>query len=187
MKQRLFFLALLATSAFTVKAQTEQGNFLAGGNLQLNTSKNNTVVALSPTVGYFFVENFAAGAHIDLAYTKTGESPNAGKSTIFGIGPFVRYYVGTTNVRPFLDADVDFRSEKTKIGSATSTTSTGVGFFFGPGAAIFLNRNVALEGLAGYQHFAYKDQDGSGGFAFKLGFQVYLNRALVKEVTNIVK
>lgn len=183
MKKALLFLVLLAAGhgAF---AQTEQGNFLVGGNVQLNTAKNNTQVALSPSIGYFFVENFALGANIDLAYSKLGENPNASRITRFGIGPFVRYYVGTPGgIRPFLQGDADFSSTKSKTGTVSST-STGTNFFFGPGAAIFLNRNVALEGLAGYSHTANKNQKGSGGFAFKFGFQVYLTGGEVKAVTN---
>jgi hypothetical protein len=183
MKQTLLF-SFFAAMACGASAQTEQGVFLVGGNVQLTTAKNDTYVELSPTVGYFFVDNFAAGANIDLAFSKTGQSPNTYKSTNFGIGPFLRYYVGTTNVRPFLHGDVNFTSTKGKIGNGESSTSTGTSFFFGPGAALFLNRNVALEGLAGYQHFAYKNQRGSGGFAFKIGFQVYLTGAQVSAATT---
>lgn len=186
MKRQLFILALLAAAGFKATAQTEQGNFLAGGNVQLNTAQHNTNITLAPTVGYFFVDNFAGGAILDLSYTKTGVSPSVGKTTAISIGPFIRYYVGTTNIRPFLQGDVEFSSTKYKAGTE-STTSTGTTFFVGPGAAIFLNRNVALEGLAGYEHTAYAHQTGSGGFAFKLGFQVYLSRAQVKTVTNTVR
>lgn len=184
MKQIVFSLMLLAATASGVNAQTEQGNFLVGGNVQLNTAKNDTRVGLSPSIGYFFVENFAAGANIDLQYSKKGENPNASKIATFGIGPFVRYYVGTPGgVRPFLQGDVNFSSTKAETGTGSST-STGTNFFFGPGAAIFLNQNVALEGLAGYSHTANKNQDGSGGFAFKFGFQVYLTGREVKAVTD---
>jgi hypothetical protein len=184
MKQIAFSLVLIAAVASGAIAQTEQGNFLVGGNVQLNTAKNNTQVALSPSIGYFLVENFALGANIDLEYSKVGENPNSAKATTFGIGPFVRYYVGTPGgARPFLQGDVDFRSTKVKTGTSSST-STGTNFFFGPGVAIFLNRNVALEGLAGYSHTANKNQEGSGGFALKFGFQVYLTGREVQAVTN---
>ena len=186
MKPCLFFFMLLTAGALGANAQTEQGNFLVGGNLQLITAKTNTDITVNPMVGYFFTDNFAAGANLNVSHSKTGETPTS-KNTTFGIGPFVRYYAGSSTVRPFLHGDFDFRSIKTKVGAQTPTTSTGVGYFIAPGAAIFLNQNVALEGLAGYNHFAYKNQDGSGGFAFKLGFQVYLNRAEVKSVTNTVQ
>lgn len=187
MKKSLFFALLLAGAAFSASAQTEQGNFLVGGNLQLNTAKNNTQITVSPNAGYFFADNFAGGVNLNFGYSKVGQSSvtNSYKTTRFDIGPFARYYVGTTNLRPFLHANVDFTSSKTKVTTQTST-SNGVGYFFGPGVAAFLNRNVALEGLIGYDHFAYKNQEGSGGLALKVGFQIYLNHAEVKAATTVL-
>lgn len=186
MKSSLLIFSILLTAGMCANAQTEQGNFLVGGNLQLNTAKNNTQIAVSPNAGYFFADNFAAGLNLNFGYAKTGGSSvtAVSKQTNFDIGPFARYYFGTTNLRPFLHGNVDFTSSKTKIGSQATSTSNGLGYFFGPGLAAFLNRNVALEGIVGYDHFAYKNQDGSGGFALKVGFQVYLNRAEVKAAAN---
>lgn len=185
MKRSLLFF-LLAAAGIKATAQTEQGNFLAGGNVQLNTSGHNTQVAISPTVGYFFVDNFAGGAILDFSHTKSGVSPDVARSTTFSIGPFIRYYVGNANIHPFLQGDVEFSTSKIRAGTE-STKLTGTTFFVGPGLALFLNRNVALEALAGYSHTAYAHQTGSGGFAFKLGFQVYLTRAQMKTITNTVQ
>jgi|SRR6476620_2545929 len=183
MKQIVFFL-LLSGLGFKVAAQTEQGNFLAGGNVQLNTSAHNTIIQVSPTIGYFFVDNFVGGGILNISHTKSGVAGEAARTTNFSIGPFVRYYVGNANVHPFLQGDVEFRSTRYKTGTER-TTLTGTDFFVGPGAAFFLNRNVALEALAGYTHTANKDEKGSGGFAFKLGFQVYINRAQMKATSTV--
>ena len=181
MKPLLLFMLLV--SGFASHAQTETGNFLVGGNLQLTAAKDNFDIQLNPTAGYFFVDNFAAGLNLDLGYSKNGALSSAFKTTTLGLGPFVRFYTGTATVRPFLDGDVNFASVKYGY-NTDSRTYTGLKFFVGPGAAIFLNRNVAIEGLAGYEHAAYKNQLGSGGFTFKVGFQVYLNRTQVKAATN---
>jgi Outer membrane protein beta-barrel domain len=181
MKQSLLFFLLL--SGLGAAAQTEQGNYLVGGTAQLNTVKNQTTIELSPSAGYFFTDDFAAGANITLSYSKYGEGSGVFKSTSFGVGPFIRYYAGSTGVRPFLQGDGNFTSIKTKA-NGSSSTSTGITYFVGPGAAFFLNRNVALEALAGYSHAAYKNQNGRGGFAFRIGFQVYLSKAEVETVTN---
>lgn len=182
MKQTLLFSVLIAIASGAV-AQTEQGNYLVGGTLQLNTLKNQTTIEVSPSAGYFFTDNFAAGANVTMAHTKYGEGSTAARTTTFSLGPFVRYYAGSTGVRPFLESNVNFASNKTKT-STGSTTNTGITYFVGPGAAFFLNRNVALEALAGYSHAAYKNENGRGGFAFKIGFQVYLSNAEVTTVTN---
>src|SRR5215218_6219558 len=112
--KRILFFQLLLVLGFSAGAQTETGNFLLGGNLQLNTAKNNTEITFSLSIGYFFVDNFAAGANITMSYSKVGESSDAPKTTVIGIGPFVRYYTGTTTIRPFLQGDVDFSSSKLK-------------------------------------------------------------------------
>ncbi len=181
MKQPLFFLLLL--SGLGAAAQTEQGNFLVGGTAQLSTVQNKTFIELSPSAGYFLTDDFAAGVNVALAYSKNGKGSVAIRETSFGFGPFIRYYTGSAGVRPFLEGNVNFASTKYKTSNG-STTSTGLNYFVGPGAAIFLNRNVALEALAGYSHNANKNQSGNGGFAFKLGFQVYLSNAEVKTVTQ---
>lgn len=164
---------LLAFLAFglAASAQTEKGSWLVGGNVNLNTAKNNTNIGFTPMAGYFLINNFAVGANIDFDYTKSGD----GKQTTFGIGPFARYYLGTMNIRPFAHANVDFTSINTKAGSSSSTT-TGSNFFLGAGLAGFINRNVALEGLAGYTHNSIANNGSHGGFGLKIGFQVYLSR-----------
>lgn len=174
------FLALLTFMAIglAASAQTEQGNYLVGGNFILNTPKNNTQIAFTPSAGYFVINNLAVGANLNLSYTKT-----TAKTTGLGIGPFARYYLGTLNIRPFGEADFNFTSTKTKV-STVSTSSNGTNFFLGAGLAAFINRNVAVEGLAGYSHSNYSHSNGSGGFNLRIGFQVYLSKAQVASVKS---
>jgi hypothetical protein len=149
-------------------AQTEQGNWLVGGNFTLNTASNNTTIGLNPTAGYFVMNNLAVGGTINLGYAQFGEN----KSTAFGIGPLVRYYFGQRNVRPFLNGEFAFQSIKFKSPTETNTEN-GVNILLGLGLAGFLNPNVALEAIAGYNHTRLEG-DGDGGFVLRVGFQVYL-------------
>jgi hypothetical protein len=175
MKKNAFTLLLFILIAGAASAQTERGNWLVGGNLDLNTVSNATRFNISPMVGYFFVDNFAAGGNLNFDLAKYGDS----KVTTWGIGPFVRYYFGTGNVRPLLDGDLNFTSNKTKLTSTeTSSTSNGMNYFLGGGVAAFINRNVSIEGLAGYSHTKIRhsgEDNGSGGFNLRIGFQVYLS------------
>lgn len=174
------YVCLLALCCYAgAKAQTEQGSWLVGGNFNLNTVSNSTTIGFNPTAGYFVIDNLAVGATVGLTYSKFGEN----KSTSFGIGPFSRYYFGKQNIRPFLNGELNFISEKFKFPSGTNTEN-GVNYFLGLGVAAFLNRNVAIEGLAGYNHTKIDDAgDGDGGFALRIGFQIYLRpRDGVEEV-----
>ncbi len=180
MKKHVLSVLALVTVAMAASAQTEQGNFLVGGNLELNTGKNNTVVTVSPTAGYFFVENFAAGANVNFSTSKVGDI----NTTSIGVGPFARYYFGTMNARPFAHADFGVRSTKSKIGAGQARTESGSNYFLGGGLAAFINRNVAIEGLVGYRHTALRDEEGSGGLNLRVGFQVYLSRRQVERLTQ---
>ncbi|MEO6915757.1 MAG: hypothetical protein ABI151_09005 [Chitinophagaceae bacterium] len=171
MKIFLFGAVLLIGFYSAANAQTEKGNWHVGGSFELNTAKKNTIIGLSPTVGYFVAKNLSAGAVLNLAYQQYGTA----SSTSFGIGPFARYYFGTLNFRPFLDTEVSFQS---------NAGNTGGEYFLGGGLAAFINRNVAVEALAGYRHTAYKDELGSGGLNLKIGFMVYISRGEVVGMTR---
>jgi hypothetical protein len=190
MKKNVFTLFAFFMMAGAASAQTEMGGWLIGGNLNLNTAKNNTVIGVTPSAGYFFADNFAAGANISLDYSKYEVSTGEGRSTTFGVGPFARYYFGSSNTRPLIHGSWNFISEKDKstvFNPRTETTITrnGSQFFIGGGLAGFINRNVALEALAGYNHFKYRHAgEGSGGFLLRVGFQVYLSGSQMSRATG---
>ncbi len=178
MKKILIVLTLL-TGVCNLHAQTAKNDWMVGGNFRLNTSDNNTQIAFTPNAGLFIVENLAFGGNFSLAYTKSGNN----KYTTFGIGPFLRYYFTTESqaVRPVIHGSFNFLSNKQKIGNLSSTTS-GTNFFIGGGAAMFISKNVSIDALMGYDRTKYKNFSGSGGFAFNIGFQVYLLKDQVEKV-----
>jgi hypothetical protein len=171
MKRNATCLLGLLFLGLAVSAQTEKGSWMVGGNVALNTATNDTKITFSPSAGYFFIKNLAAGINLALDYSKISEV----KTTAWGVGPFGRYYFGTMNVRPFAHADLSFQSNKTETSSGTETYNS-TQYFLGAGLAAFINRNVSIEGLAGYKHTAIQDLNGTGGFNFRIGFQVYLGR-----------
>ncbi len=175
MKKIIGFLLVLAISG-SVKAQTAKGDWMVGGYFRINTSDNNTQIGLTPSVGVFLIDNLAVGGNLLLDFTKTGDN----KVTNFGIGPFARYYFTNANVKPIIHGNLNFISQKLKAGSISNTNS-GMNYFLGGGAAIFINDQVSIDLLAGYDHSRF-DGEGSGGFAFNVGFQVYLHKSQVDKV-----
>ncbi len=174
-------LGLIAlTGISVVNAQTQQGDWMVGGNFRLNTSDNNTQIAFTPNVGAFVIDNLAIGGNINFSYSKTGNN----KYTSFGIGPFARYYFTTDNqpIRPIVQGSFNYLSTKNKIGNSVSSTNNGSNYFIGGGAAMFISNNVSIDALLGYDHTKYKNFDGSGGFAFNIGFQVYINKDQIEKV-----
>lgn len=168
--KRILLTLILSTALIVTNAQTEKGDWMVGGGFRLNTSDNNTVISLAPNAGAFIIKNLALGGNFEFSYVKSGDT----KVTSFGIGPFVRYYFTNANVRPILQGNLNFLSSKTKITGLGSDSNTGLNFFLGGGAAIFISDQVSIDGLLGYDHTKYKGFDGGGGFAMTIGFQVYL-------------
>ena len=179
MKKILVSLVLL-TASVAAFSQTTKNDWMIGGNFRVNTSKNNTQIGFTPSAGMFVIDNLAVGGNILLDYSKSGNN----KYTSFGVGPFARYYFTTETqaVRPLLHANFNYLSTKNKIGSNASSTNTGTNFFVGGGAAIFISDNVSLDIIGGYDRTKYKNFDGSGGFAFNIGFQVYLLKNQVERL-----
>jgi hypothetical protein len=176
-------LGLIAmTGIATANAQTQQGDWMIGGNFRLNTSDNNTQLSFTPNAGVFVIDNLAVGGNVGISYSKNGNN----KNTTFSIGPFARYYFTTLNqtVRPVLHGSFNYLSNKSKIGNNFSSTNTGSNYFIGGGAALFISNNVSIDALMGYDHTKYSDFDGSGGFAFNIGFQVYINKGQMKKVAG---
>ncbi len=175
--KKIILLAIAFTFVNILVAQTNKGDWMVGGGFNLNTSGNNTVIALTPNAGTFVIDNLALGANVTLAYSKSGNI----KTTAFGIGPWARYYFTQANVRPLLQGSFNFLSSTTKENSAKSTNN-GTNYFLGGGAAIFLSNHVSLDLLMGYDHTKYNSLEGSGGFAMNVGFQVYLHRPQVERL-----
>jgi hypothetical protein len=175
MKKMLF--SLILSSAFlVVNAQTDKGDWMVGGSFRLNTGENNTSIGLTPNAGVFIIRNLAVGGNIGFDYSKLGSN----KTTDFRIGPFARYYFTQANVRPIVHGSFNYVNRQIK--NITSNTEKGINFFLGAGAAIFLNEQVSLDALLGYNHTKLKDFNGNGGFAMTIGFQVYLLKDQVDKV-----
>ena len=85
-------------------------------------------------------------------------------------------------MRPILHCSFDFLTSKTKIIGLGSSTSTGINYFLGGGAAIFISVQVSIDSLMGYDHTKYENEDGSGGFAMTVGFQVYILKRQMDKV-----
>ncbi len=175
--KKVIVLFISIICAGMLHAQTEQGDWMVGGFLRINTSENNTQVGLTPSAGAFVINNLALGGNLTLNFTKTGDE----KTSSFGIGPFARYYFTTANVRPLFHTNLSFLTNKTTIGNV-SNRNTGINYFLGGGAAIFISEHVSIDILMGYDHIKLKNFDGSGGFALNAGFQVYLHKAQMDRV-----
>lgn len=176
---KFLLFVLLSFGFVAVDAQTEKGDWLVGGRVDLNTGENNTQIGFSPSAGLFLIDKFAVGGDLSINYVKFGDN----KVTSFGIGPFARYYFTKADARPLLHGSFKYLSSKTKS-PAGSSTNNGINFLIAAGVAVFINENVSIEPLAGYSYAKFKDVDGSGGFNLGVGFQVYLSKRQIEKISN---
>ena len=177
--RKIIAVILLANILYTVNAQTEKGDWIVGGRVDLNTGENSTQIRFNPGAGIFVIDNLAIGGNFGIDYAKSGDL----KTTTFGVGPFARYYFTKSNAKPLVHTAFNYISSKAK-GPSTSITNNGINFLAAGGVALFINPNVAVEILAGYSHTKYKDFDGSGGFNLGIGFQVYLSKRQVDDIRS---
>ena len=177
--KRILTTILWTAVIYSANAQTEKGDWLVGGRVDLNTGENSTQIRFNPNAGYFVIDNLAVGGNFAIDYAKSGDV----KATDFGLGPFARYYFTKSNAKPLIHTAFNYISSKVK-GPNTSITNNGFNFLAAGGVALFMNQNVSLEILAGYSHTKYKDFDGSGGFSLGIGFQVYLTKKQVDDMRS---
>lgn len=165
----LFFAVVIA--AVSANAQTGKGTWMLGGSAGFSSGKysggsSTTNVNISPNAGYFFADNFAAGALLSFA-----SMSNGGTQTNFGIAPFARYYflpLGE-HAKLFGQAAFGFGSEKSPNTSSQSSTMWEIK----AGPAFFLNENIALETTLYYNSDKVKSTPAYNTFGLSVGFQIH--------------
>ena len=179
MKKVIMSLLAVWVMATVVNAQTEKGDWMVGGNIVISTPTGNSQFTVQPMGGYFIAKNFAAGASVVLDFTKVGDT----KYSTITAGPFARYYINLKNsaFKPFFHVEYNLGNKVTTT-PVTKTTNTTGKFFLGAGGAFFINSNVALEAVAGYEHTKVQGMPVENGFLFRLGFQVHLLGSEVERV-----
>jgi hypothetical protein len=107
MKKIVIMIAMLAIACYS-QAQTEEGNFVIGGQVEFNYTKNDvsrsksTNMYLLPTAGYFISDNLAIGAGIGF---QTGRYKENTSYNPTNDNPWIKYHGITLNpfVRKYLD------------------------------------------------------------------------------------
>lgn len=177
--------------SFSGLSQIQKGTIIAGGNVGFSTGNNTsepsgfettfTTLNLSPDVGIFVTDGFAAGLNLNIS-TSSGEDDDNDKSTFtsFSGAPWVRLYSPSG-----LFGEVSYG-----IGSVKSTFESGsfssesksnlTTWYIGGGYAIFVSNSVAIEPLVRYSQNQITDSDNSdlkdktGGLEVRIGFNIYL-------------
>lgn len=149
MKAIVCTLALFIAGFSSAMAQTEKGNRLMGvnvANIVIPTSGDVTIISLQPTYGWFVSQGLVVGAGIPFYHLGTDNS----KLTQIGIAPFLRYYIGPSQVKPFLGVSVGVVNTSASTNGSASSSSTDPIYSVTGGVAFFLNRHVSFDMALAY-------------------------------------
>lgn len=173
MKHFLVLFLLLPLGLF---AQTEQGTRLLGGNGMV-LFNDPLSISLNPNVGVFAANNLALGAGIPLGLVRQDEL----NTLSYGLTPFLRYYLGKSSTRPFVQAQAGYAYTVTKHTYLDTEKRASSNYYYGGGVglAFFITEQVAFETLLAYNSSEYKSDDITAAddrFSLKFGFQIHIPR-----------
>jgi len=186
MRKELITIVILLGLVLPGFSQFTKGKFLAGGTFTASSnsykyndgssSSKSSSTSLNPQIGYFFIDNFAAGAGLTLSATKATFNDNS-KATFNSISfaPFARYYFGNF----YGQASFLLGSEKIKSDGVSASTSKvkSTGWTLAAGYAYLLNDHVAIEPQLGYKAEYLGTVDRTNGSLFlNIGLQVYIGK-----------
>jgi hypothetical protein len=197
-------LLLFTLSALILKmssAQITKHNWLVGGTGLFSSTTSNsaagnigqrqTQINLSPNIGYFLADKFAAGLKIGYSNIRYKQlnTPNYNLSKFItcSVGPFLRYYFLPTDKQFNLLVDGSYQYGNERGGGVSSTGSEPVDFdltkyqkhtfSIAAGPVIYFNSSVGLEFLAAYTTSKYVNIEGRNKtFQVGLGLQVHLEK-----------
>ena len=206
MKQIILIVALILITTSLTWAQTDKGRWLVGtqlGDFSYQDQNNQRFfsASLTPSAGYFMANGLLIGVGVPLSVSSSKYSqilypdPTISRitntSTGYGLSPFIRYYLGSSKLKPYLGVGYTYGLTQSKS-TATSTLlaqSKGHYSVITPtlGVAYFVSRTVALN--AGLEYNIRKDkteysvpvsrgttESDSKLFTLGIGFQLFFGQ-----------
>ncbi|RZK66040.1 MAG: PorT family protein [Pedobacter sp.] len=206
MKKLLLITTVLLISNHLSWAQTDRGRWLIGtqlGDFSYQDQNRETYFSgnLTPSVGYFISNGLLIGAGLPLSlstgryYRVMYPDPNVNQvnstSISYGLSPFIRYYIGSAKLRPYVGVGYNYglTHNKRTVSSTLLDKSKGHYSVVMPtiGAAYFVSQNVALS--AGLSYNARRDkteytipgnrgatESDSKSLTLNLGFQLFFGK-----------
>ncbi|WP_345249334.1 outer membrane beta-barrel protein [Nibrella saemangeumensis] len=186
-------LLIAAAQLTTAQSPTEKGRWTVGVDVgsftfQLTENVSSFSGSVNPSTGYFIVDNFLVGVGLPLSYsTQRQGNPTIllrGSSNSLGISPYVRYYVGQSNVKPYLGVSYSIATSYGRytnlINSPQRTVNRGNSMQFTPsaGVAYFLTRNVSLDTQVGYHWVRSRMTSKADGLSENKFTTIYRNASL---------
>ncbi|REG96284.1 outer membrane beta-barrel protein [Flavobacterium aquicola] len=213
MKKISLLIALISFGAIT--AQTEKGSFMISGKTGLGFTSatveyeyegkttdgpKTTSFSISPSAGYFIIDNLSIGLEFDYTATKikqevsyipplsTGYNPAIdfeNTQNTFAIIPTATYFFSKEKFRPFIEAGMGYATIKNETktlessGVISTNESDGNGLVWGGGGGIayFISQTICFDLGISYSQFTYEEKDiktKSGILGANIGISIFL-------------
>jgi hypothetical protein len=185
---------ILLLAGFKSYSQITNGNWMAGGSASFAYTNNNSeaylnyksiMLSLTPKVGYFFIDRFAAGISATISNYKTiypkdnnNTSSYGGRTTTYNFGPFGRYYLlNTENIyNIFIEGSYQHQIRRDRTLNVSSNQAAN-NFSISAGPVIYFNSSVGIEFIVGYSSLKLEGFKGrNNSLLTGIGFQIHLEK-----------
>lgn len=165
----IVYMLLISTSTTLSFAQTTKGQWMLGGSGYIDPSRYINI-NISPTGGYLISKNFAVGAILGIEFSNYEQ----GYAFSNYLVPTARYYFGKSKTQPFIMAGFGI-GHYARFNDYNNEDRSEVSYYGGAaiGLSHFINRNIALEVMAGYSNSPITKFRGT---FVNFGFQIFLNK-----------
>lgn len=184
LKSTFILFVFLGITLFS-QAQINKGSWMLGGTGQFSLDADNDFYSfsISPNVGYFLLDNLAAGIRPSFGHS----SSNFSNYTSIGGNVFTRkYFTLCEKISLFPELGLSLSGFR-QINKFNDTENTGNQFnlMTSLGLTFFLTENFAFEPTVGYTFFSSTNSFNTGiadgwfqsrSLGMNLGFQYYFNR-----------
>ena len=180
-----------------LNAQTEQMKIFVGGQSLLSFSSLDskmksvngsidygvtTDINFAPQAGVFVINNLLVGFEFPINYSHQNDKPMGTKITTISAAaaPFVRYYFGTSQLKPYLVGSVGLGSTSSKYepGAPMSSSTTKSGLFLyelGGGLGVFFTNKLVLDLSITYDYFSSKQRENNPNNDRNIGSGIVAN------------
>ncbi len=189
MKKILLTVLIVTGWAISSIAQTQKGKVFISGSSDLSLSSTTMTLeydgeelgdadmssfSFTPTVGYFVADGLALGLSLNIDNSKQDDIT----TNSLLIGPIARYYIGSSNVKPFIQAGYYFGSQ-TEEDDVEEIEAKASAWDVGAGAAVFINDFASFDFSLGYGGGSFTNKEDEKnklkvkGIAVSVGFSLY--------------
>ncbi len=168
-----------------------------GSSTNGSTPTKTSSLNLSPKVGYFIENNLVLGFDVNMAlYHSSQLSADYNSNdhiTLFGAGPFVRYYIPTGKVLPFIEmgGSLGLTNNKYEYFNNTDEYKQSISMLEGGvGIAAPLGDHITFDAILDYRSITVKDIKNNpnndrtvmGTIGLKVGFTIFFGGHKEKSV-----